>query len=118
MPAGGIVLTPAPSATARAVRAPADTAAEPVAEVRALDAAVGTGRDRQRVLITSALDADTVDGIMDLLRDLRDSRGLAVVLVSHDLPLVSAHADTVLTLGPSDAASFTHHRPAPSRVAN
>lgn len=68
--------------------------------------------------ITSALDADTADGIMDLLRDLRDSRGLAVVLVGHDLPLVSAHADTVLTLGPSDAAPFTHHRPAPSPVAN
>nr|BEK63154.1 hypothetical protein KPHV_03810 [Kitasatospora purpeofusca] len=46
--------------------------------------------------ITSALDAGTAEGIMALLRELRDHRGLAIVLVSHDLPLVSAHADTVL----------------------
>ncbi|MFJ4096781.1 ABC transporter ATP-binding protein [Kitasatospora sp. NPDC089913] len=49
--------------------------------------------------ITSALDAGTAEGIMALLRGLRDERGLAIVLVSHDLPLVSAHADTVLPLG-------------------
>ncbi|MFD4911386.1 ATP-binding cassette domain-containing protein [Kitasatospora purpeofusca] len=49
--------------------------------------------------ITSALDAGTAEGIMALLRELRDDRGLAIVLVSHDLPLVSAHADTVLPLG-------------------
>ncbi|MFB7376943.1 ABC transporter ATP-binding protein [Kitasatospora purpeofusca] len=49
--------------------------------------------------ITSALDAGTAEGIMALLRELRDERGLAIVLVSHDLPLVSAHADTVLPLG-------------------
>ncbi|MFJ8438976.1 ABC transporter ATP-binding protein [Kitasatospora griseola] len=48
--------------------------------------------------ITSALDAATADGIMDLLRDLRAARGLAVLLVSHDLPLVAAHADHLLTL--------------------
>ncbi|MFI6157166.1 ABC transporter ATP-binding protein [Kitasatospora sp. NPDC051170] len=66
--------------------------------------------------ITSALDADTADGIMELLRDLRDGRGLAVLLVSHDLPLVSAHADTVLSLGRSDAAPLADHRPVPSPV--
>ncbi|MFD7908756.1 ABC transporter ATP-binding protein [Kitasatospora sp. NPDC059747] len=66
--------------------------------------------------ITSALDADTADGIMDLLRDLRDGRGLAVVLVSHDLPMVAAHADAVLTLGGSDGALLTDNRPAPSPV--
>ncbi|MFD4115158.1 ABC transporter ATP-binding protein [Streptomyces niveus] len=49
--------------------------------------------------ITSALDADTADGVMTLLRDLRTARGLAVVLVSHDLSLVARHADDVLTLG-------------------
>lgn len=36
---------------------------------------------------------------MALLRDLRTARGLAVVLVSHDLPLVSRHTDDILTLG-------------------
>ncbi|MFD7517179.1 ABC transporter ATP-binding protein [Streptomyces niveus] len=49
--------------------------------------------------ITSALDADTADGVLTLLRDLRTARGLAVVLVSHDLALVARHADDVLTLG-------------------
>ncbi|MFG2918810.1 ABC transporter ATP-binding protein [Kitasatospora sp. NPDC048298] len=66
--------------------------------------------------ITSALDTDTAHGIMELLRDLRDDRGLAVVLVSHDLPLVSAHADTVLTLGRSAEAPLTEKQPAPSPV--
>ncbi|MFE2106375.1 ABC transporter ATP-binding protein [Kitasatospora sp. NPDC059463] len=68
--------------------------------------------------ITSALDADTADGIMDLLRDIRDSRGLAVVLVSHDLPLVSAHADTVLPLGLCKPASPADQDPVPSPVPN
>ncbi|MGX4733417.1 ABC transporter ATP-binding protein [Kitasatospora griseola] len=54
--------------------------------------------------ITSALDAATADGIMDLLRDLRAARGLAVLLVSHDLPLVAAHADHLLTLERAYAA--------------
>ncbi len=48
---------------------------------------------------TSALDAATADGIMELLHDLRGRHGLAIALVSHDLPLIGAHADTVLTLG-------------------
>ncbi|MFJ9446259.1 ABC transporter ATP-binding protein [Kitasatospora sp. NPDC101235] len=68
--------------------------------------------------VTSALDADTADDIMELLRSLRADQGLAVVLVSHDLPLVTAHADTLLTLGRSDAASLTDHRPAASPVPN
>ncbi|GJF31505.1 hypothetical protein KNE206_42050 [Kitasatospora sp. NE20-6] len=50
--------------------------------------------------ITSALDAATADGIMALLRDLRTARGLAVVLVTHDLNLVAAHADDTLHLTP------------------
>ncbi|MET7791694.1 ATP-binding cassette domain-containing protein [Streptomyces sp900116325] len=53
--------------------------------------------------VTSALDADTAAGVMALLRDLRTTRGLAVVLVSHDLTLVSRHADAILTLGRPDA---------------
>ncbi|CAN3977902.1 ABC transporter ATP-binding protein [Kitasatospora purpeofusca] len=62
--------------------------------------------------ITSALDAGTADGIMALLRELRDDRGLAIVLVSHDLPLVSAHADTVLPLG--RPGPEPHGRPGPA----
>ncbi|MFD0260982.1 ABC transporter ATP-binding protein [Kitasatospora indigofera] len=60
--------------------------------------------------ITSALDADTAADVMALLRELRTTRGLAVLLVSHDLPLVSLHADDVLTLGrpASDAPGGRH----------
>ncbi|MER7849047.1 ATP-binding cassette domain-containing protein [Kitasatospora sp. NPDC096077] len=68
--------------------------------------------------ITSALDADAADGIMELLRGLRTDRGLAVVLVSHDLPLVSAHADLLLTLNGTGRAPLTEHRTAPSPVPN
>ncbi|MDH6577270.1 ATP-binding cassette domain-containing protein [Kitasatospora sp. MAP5-34] len=49
--------------------------------------------------VTSALDADTATGIMGLLSGLCADHGLALALVSHDLPLVGTYADTVLTLG-------------------
>jgi peptide/nickel transport system ATP-binding protein len=62
--------------------------------------------------VTSALDADTAVGVMALLRDLRTTRGLAVVLVSHDLPLVSRHADAILTLGRPDAIAPAERHPA------
>ncbi|MFF7586099.1 ABC transporter ATP-binding protein [Kitasatospora purpeofusca] len=66
--------------------------------------------------ITSALDAGTAEGIMALLRELRDDRGLAIVLVSHDLPLVSAHADTVLPLGRPGADPRAKRGPAEAPV--
>ncbi|MFD3553482.1 ABC transporter ATP-binding protein [Streptomyces goshikiensis] len=62
--------------------------------------------------VTSALDVDTASDVMALLRDLRTSRGLAVVLVSHDLPLVLRHADEVLTLGEEDTAVSAEHQAA------
>jgi peptide/nickel transport system ATP-binding protein len=49
--------------------------------------------------VTSALDGDTATGIMNLLSGLCAQRGLALVLVSHDLALVEAYADTVPDLG-------------------
>ncbi|MCQ6246227.1 ABC transporter ATP-binding protein [Streptomyces malaysiensis] len=45
--------------------------------------------------ITSALDPETTDAIMDLLTRLRAERGLTLVLVTHELDLVTAYADTV-----------------------
>ncbi|MFJ8431190.1 ABC transporter ATP-binding protein [Kitasatospora sp. NPDC094019] len=68
--------------------------------------------------VTSALDADTAEGIMELLRGLRADRGLAVVLVSHDLPLLSAHADLLLALDGDDGTLITKEGAAPGPVPN
>ncbi len=72
-----------------------------------------SGGERQRALIacatahgprllvadepTSALDAELRHAILDLLGRLRE-QGLGLLLVSHDLPLVAAHADRVVVL--------------------
>ncbi|MET8677245.1 ATP-binding cassette domain-containing protein [Streptomyces sp. NPDC004647] len=48
--------------------------------------------------VTSALDRDTADAVMDLLLGLREAHGLALVLVSHDLRLVAERTGTVLVL--------------------
>ncbi|WP_299951597.1 ATP-binding cassette domain-containing protein [uncultured Modestobacter sp.] len=73
-----------------------------------------SGGMRQRVLVaaalaggpellvadepTSALDAGTAAQVLALLARARDERGTAVLLISHDLGLVAAHADTVTVL--------------------
>ena len=55
-----------------------------------------------RVLIadepTSALDARIARDILDLLDALRREQGLALLLISHDLPLVGAYAQRLLVL--------------------
>lgn len=48
--------------------------------------------------ITSALGPDTAVAVMDLLTTIRADRGLTLVVVSHDAPLVAAYTDTVHTL--------------------
>ncbi len=73
-----------------------------------------SGGERQRVMIacaiahdpmlliadepTSALDAHLRGDIMDLLGRLRRERGMAVLLVSHDLPSVAEHADRIIIM--------------------
>lgn len=47
---------------------------------------------------TSALDVTVQAEIMDLLSQLRHDRGLGILLVSHDLALVSTLADTVVIM--------------------
>ncbi|MEU4721923.1 ABC transporter ATP-binding protein [Nonomuraea dietziae] len=47
---------------------------------------------------TSALDVTVQAEVVGVLRELREERGLAVLLVSHDLVLVSTIADRVLVM--------------------
>ncbi|MFD5101569.1 ABC transporter ATP-binding protein, partial [Streptomyces albidochromogenes] len=48
--------------------------------------------------VTSALDDRTAGAVMDLLEDLRESRGLSLVLISHDLRLVASRTENLLVL--------------------
>ncbi|MFF2523472.1 ABC transporter ATP-binding protein [Streptomyces liangshanensis] len=48
--------------------------------------------------ITSALDPETADGILDLLDSLRRTLGLTVVMVTHDLAAAASRAERVVVL--------------------
>jgi peptide/nickel transport system ATP-binding protein len=48
--------------------------------------------------VTSALDPANAAAVMALLSRLREERGLALLLVSHDLELVAAHTDRAIAL--------------------
>ncbi|WP_206307313.1 MULTISPECIES: ABC transporter ATP-binding protein [Streptomyces] len=54
--------------------------------------------------VTSALDAESAEAVMNLLDDLRVRRDLALVLISHDLRLVADRTDTLLVLSEGRAA--------------
>lgn len=47
---------------------------------------------------TSALDATTANGVLELLRDLGQDRGMAVLLITHDLGVVARFAERVLVM--------------------
>ncbi|MDO0937839.1 ATP-binding cassette domain-containing protein [Streptomyces sp. DG2A-72] len=53
--------------------------------------------------VTSALDGDTAVAVMDLLAELRESRGLSLVLVSHDLRLVADRTDGLVVMSDGHA---------------
>lgn len=74
-----------------------------------------------RVLIadepTSALDAAVKAEVLDLLRGLAVARGMGLILITHDLPLVARHCDRVMvmyagrvleTRAAADLAGATH----------
>ncbi|MGW0999412.1 ABC transporter ATP-binding protein [Streptomyces sp. NPDC002523] len=48
--------------------------------------------------ITSALDPETASNVLDLLDSLRRTRGLTVVMVTHDLTAVATRAEQVVVL--------------------
>ena len=48
---------------------------------------------------TSALDPETTDGILALVRDLRDRLALTVLLITHEMAVVRAVCDEVAVLG-------------------
>ncbi len=73
-----------------------------------------SGGERQRVVIalaisnnpsylladepTSALDGVTADRVLSLLKRLRDSRGMGLLIVTHDWRVVVNHADHVMVM--------------------
>ncbi|MEO0439984.1 MAG: ABC transporter ATP-binding protein [Pseudomonadota bacterium] len=90
-----------------------------------------SGGERQRVMIaaamahkpklliadepTSALDATLRREILDLLDALRMEQGLALLLVSHDLAAVAAHADELVVM---DAGRVLESGPAASVISD
>ncbi len=55
---------------------------------------------------TTALDVTVQAQIMQLLESLREQRGTAIVLITHDLGLVASHAERVLVMYAGRVAEF------------
>ncbi|MFM9683001.1 peptide ABC transporter ATP-binding protein, partial [Streptomyces brasiliscabiei] len=47
---------------------------------------------------TTALDVTVQAGILDLLRSLRDDRGMAIILITHDLGVVADTCDRAIVM--------------------
>ena len=58
---------------------------------------------------TTALDVTTQAAIMELLCDLQDRLGMAIILISHDLALAASYADAVMVM--RHGAVVEHVRP-------
>lgn len=73
-----------------------------------------SGGQRQRVLIaralatrpkfllldepTAGIDAAATQGIMELLRQIRDEHGITILMVNHDLPMIRRYVEDVIWL--------------------
>ncbi len=56
---------------------------------------------------TTALDVTTQAQILDLMRDLRDDLGTAIMLITHDLGVVAEMADSVLVMYAGKAVEYS-----------
>jgi oligopeptide/dipeptide ABC transporter ATP-binding protein len=56
---------------------------------------------------TTALDVTTQAQILDLMRDLRDDLGTAIMLITHDLGVVAEMADRVLVMYAGKAVEYS-----------
>jgi peptide/nickel transport system ATP-binding protein len=70
--------------------------------------------------ITSSLDAATAEEIMNMLRDLRSSRDLALVMITHEIPLAVRYTGTAVVLAggrvvEAGATSEVLRAPGPAR---
>jgi peptide/nickel transport system ATP-binding protein len=87
-------------------RAAREAAIDLLAQVQIRDPAAVAGRYPhelsggmgQRVMPTSALDATVQAEILRLIEDLVARRGMGLILISHDLPLVAHFSDRVLVM--------------------
>ncbi|MGO1409870.1 MAG: dipeptide ABC transporter ATP-binding protein [Microbacterium sp.] len=57
---------------------------------------------------TTALDVTTQAKIMDLLCDLQDRLGMAIILISHDLALAASYADDVMVMRHGAVVEHVH----------
>ena len=67
---------------------------------------------------TTALDVTVQAGVLRLLRELTDDLGLAVLLVTHDLGVMSAVADTVAVMRHGVVVEHGHALPGDPRAAD
>jgi len=69
---------------------------------------------------TTALDVTVQAQIMSLLRKLQESRGTAIVLITHDLGVVAGHADRVIVMYAGKVAMIlvTHDLPVVAQVCS
>jgi peptide/nickel transport system ATP-binding protein len=73
--------------------------------------------------ITSSLDASTTEDVMNMLGELRSGRDLALIVITHDIPLAIRHTGTVLVLeegrvvqaGATSVVLGRSHRPSMTR---
>jgi peptide/nickel transport system ATP-binding protein len=73
--------------------------------------------------ITSSLDASTTEDVMNMLGELRSGRDLALIVITHDIPLAIRHTGTVLVLeegrvvqaGATSVVLGRSHRPSMAR---